>query len=95
MWRQILLGVERRRNKGLSEMIEVTGATLLYLPLYSPDFNPIENDVRQAQSKFAKGRRTHRPAVFRTLSGASWLHPTGSTNYFAAPGSLQPDPLTL
>jgi len=27
---------------GLSELVETRGARLLYLPLYSPDFNPIE-----------------------------------------------------
>jgi transposase len=29
--------------KGVKEAIEATGACLLYLPPYSPDFNPIEN----------------------------------------------------
>ncbi|MBX3325785.1 MAG: transposase [Nitrospira sp.] len=27
-----------------AELIKVTGATLLFLPPYSPDFNPIEHD---------------------------------------------------
>ena len=34
---------------GVREAIEPAGAILLYLPPYSPDFNPIENGVRQAQ----------------------------------------------
>ena len=28
---------------GVRAAIEATGATLLYLPAYSPDLNPIEN----------------------------------------------------
>ena len=28
---------------GVAELIEATGATVLYLPPYSPDLNPIEN----------------------------------------------------
>ena len=28
--------------KGVRQAIEAAGATLLYLPAYSPDFNPIE-----------------------------------------------------
>jgi transposase len=31
------------RVKGVKAAIEARGATLLYLPPYSPDFNPIEN----------------------------------------------------
>jgi transposase len=31
------------KRPGVREAIEAAGATLLYLPPYSPDFNPIEN----------------------------------------------------
>ena len=30
-------------NKGVKELIEANGCEVLYLPTYSPDFNPIEN----------------------------------------------------
>ena len=39
-------------------MIEAAGATLLYLPPYSPDFNPIENAFAKLKSNLrtrAKG----------------------------------------
>jgi transposase len=39
---------------GVREMIEAVGATLLYLPPYSPDLNPIE----QAFSKLKAHLRT-------------------------------------
>src|SRR5580704_9978634 len=42
---------------GIKEAIEAVGADLRYLPEYSPDLNPIENVVQQAQSVLAPGRR--------------------------------------
>ena len=48
------------RVAGVRERIEATGAELLYLPPYSPDFNPIE----QARSKT---KQLLRSAKARTL----------------------------
>jgi transposase len=45
---------------GVREMIEAVGARLLYLPPYSPDFNPIEQ-------AFAKLKAFLRKAAARTL----------------------------
>lgn len=39
----ILDNLQPHKAAGVREMIEAAGATLLYLPPYSPDFNPIEN----------------------------------------------------
>ena len=44
------------------ELIEAAGASLLYLPPYSPDFNPIEN-------AFAKLKALLRKAAERTIKG--------------------------
>jgi transposase len=69
------------------EMIEGTGASLLYLPPYSPDFNPIEN-------AFAKLKALLRKAAERTVDGL-WkaigrlldlFPPAECANYFAAAG---------
>lgn len=68
-------------------MIEAAGATLLYLPPYSPDFNPIEN-------AFAKLKAYLRKAAQRTVDGL-WatigtlvrsFTPTECKNYFKAAG---------
>jgi transposase len=67
--------------------IEAAGASLLYLPPYSPDFNPIEN-------AFAKLKAMLRKAAERTLEGL-WaaigyimdaFTPTECANYFSAAG---------
>jgi transposase len=67
--------------------IEAAGARLLFLPPYSPDFNPIEN-------AFAKLKALLRKAAKRTVAGL-WatigtlidlFTPTECANYFAAAG---------
>ena len=68
-------------------MIEAAGASLLYLPPYSPDFNPIEK-------AFSKLKAHLRKAAERTVSGL-WdaigrlidlFTPQECTNFFAAAG---------
>ena len=38
------------KNKAMQKMIENAGHTLLYLPPYSPDLNPIEHKWAQAKA---------------------------------------------
>jgi transposase len=75
------------KRPGIRASIEAAGARLLYLPPYSPDFNPIEN-------AFAKLKAMLRKAAERTIDGL-WstigkiidaFNPTECTNYFAAAG---------
>lgn len=72
---------------GVRQAIEAAGATLLYLPPYSPDFNPIE-------MAFSKLKAMLRKAAARTLDDL-WnaiataiedLSPAECENYFAAAG---------
>lgn len=68
-------------------LIEAVGARLLFLPPYSPDFNPIEN-------AFAKLKAMLRKAAERTVDGlwtaigriVDLFTPTECANYFAAAG---------
>jgi transposase len=41
--RVIMDNLATHKVAGVRQAIEAAGATLLYLPPYSPDFNPIEN----------------------------------------------------
>lgn len=50
------------KGAGVRAAIEAVGASLLYLPPYSPDFNPIEN-------AFAKLKAMLRKATARTVEG--------------------------
>jgi transposase len=72
---------------GVRHAIEATGARLLYLPPYSPDFNPIE-------MAFAKLKAMLKKAAARTVNDL-WtaianslpsFTPAESRNYFAAAG---------
>jgi transposase len=75
------------RVSGVRQAIEAAGATLIYLPPYSPDFNPIE-------LAFAKLKALLRAATARTVPelwdaiGATLdaFTPAESRNYFAAAG---------
>ena len=75
------------KGAGVGAAIEAAGASLLYLPPYSPDFNPIEN-------AFAKLKAMLRKAGERTVDGL-WsaigriidtFTPAECANYFAAAG---------
>jgi hypothetical protein len=48
------------KGDAVKKLIEARGAKLLFLPPYSPDLNPIETGLRQAQDPPAKSCRTHR-----------------------------------
>ncbi len=83
----ILDNLSSHKGPRVRALIEAAGARLLYLPPYSPDFNPIEN-------AFAKLKALLRKAAQRTLEGL-WttigrlinaFTPTECANYFAAAG---------
>ena len=69
----------------VSRLIKAAGASVLYLPPYSPDFNPIEN-------AFAKLKALLRKAGERTVEGlwtavgrlVDMFTPSECANYFAA-----------
>jgi transposase len=83
----IMDNLSSHKGPRVREMIEAAGASLRYLPPYSPDFNPIEN-------AFAKLKTLLRKAAERTV-GALWARigilldaftPVECANYFAAAG---------
>jgi transposase len=75
------------KGAGIQAAIEAAGASLLYLPPYSPEFNPIEN-------AFARLKAMLRKAAARTIEGlwntigriVDTFTPAECTNYFAAAG---------
>lgn len=75
------------KRPAVREAIQTAGARLLYLPPYSPDFNPIEK-------AFSKLKALLRKASERTVEGL-WnaigeligkFEPKECANYFAAAG---------
>ena len=61
---------------GVRQAIEATGASLRYLPRYSPDFNSIENGLRQARGRAARRRSANHPRPMAShRRRPSSLHP--------------------
>jgi transposase len=56
----VMDNLSSHKRRGVREAIEATGATLAFLPPYSPDLNPIEND-------FAKFKRLLQSVAERTV----------------------------
>jgi len=83
----IMDNLSSHKGPRVREVIEGAGARLVYLPPYSPDFNPIEN-------AFAKLKALLRKAAERTVA-ALWdrigivleaFTPAECANYFTAAG---------
>lgn len=72
---------------GIRDAIQAAGARLLYLPPYSPDFNPIENAFAKLKALLrAKAERTI-TALWDTVGSLIELFtPTECANYFKAAG---------
>lgn len=72
---------------GVREAIEERGASILYLPPYSPDLNPIENFFSKLKSLLRKAaKRTFDgliEAISKILLGVT---PKECSNYFSAAG---------
>jgi transposase len=83
----VMDNLSSHKAAGIRAAIEAAGASLLYLPPYSPEFNPIEN-------AFAKLKAMLRKAAARTVEGLwnvigrtiNTFTPTECANYFAAAG---------
>ena len=86
----VLDNLSSHKVSGVREAVEASGATLLYLPPYSPDLNPIE-------LAFSKLKRLLRDAAERSVE-ALWqtigrlldrFPPTECANYFKHCGFAQ------
>lgn len=77
----VMDNLSAHKVEGVRERIERAGASLLYLPPYSPDLNPIE----KARSKLKQGLRTLGARTEETLHQAvAQLLPSISHNDAAA-----------
>lgn len=87
----VMDNLSSHKSVAVSELIEAAGATALFLPPYSPDFNPIEK-------AFAKLKALLRKEAERTVSGlwsligrlVDLFQPDECANYFRSCG-YEPD----
>ena len=87
----IMDNLPAHKATGIHAAIEAAGASLLYLPPYSPDFNPIENAFSKLKALLrAKAERTI-AALWDTVGSIpDRFTPAECANYFKAAG-YEPD----
>ena len=72
---------------GISPAIEARGAALLYLPPYSPDFNPIENAFAKLKAHLRKAAaRTVEALEVAVATALQTFEPQECANFFAHAG---------
>jgi len=75
------------KGAGIRSAIEAAGASLLYLPPYSPDFNPIEQAFAKLKAMLRKAAERTLDDLWRTIGRiVETFTPTECANYFAAAG---------
>lgn len=83
----IMDNLPAHKNAGVRQAIEAAGATLLYLPPYSPDFNPIEMAFAKLKAILRAVAARSREGLWQAVADAI---PTFSAdecrNYFSAAG---------
>lgn len=68
-------------------LIEAAGASLLFLPPYSPDFNPIENAFAKLKAMLRKAAERTVDALWAAIGRiANAFTPAECANYFSACG---------
>jgi len=68
---------------GLAELVEARGARLLYLPPYSPDFNPIELAFSKLKTWLRTAQARTREALEKVIQTATeWVTQADAQNWF-------------
>ncbi|MFT8786883.1 MAG: IS630 family transposase [Gluconobacter oxydans] len=76
---------------GVQAAIEAAGATVRYLPPYSPDFNPIEKAFSKLKAHLRKAAERTRDALWDRIGTLiDQITPTECANFFTAAG-YEPD----
>jgi len=83
----ILDNLPAHKGSRVREAIEAAGASVLYLPPYSPDFNPIENAFAKLKALLRKAAARTLEALEAAIANALDAFTTDEcANYFTASG---------
>lgn len=83
----VMDNLSSHKGAGVRIAIEAVGASLLYLPPYSPDFNPIENAFSKLKAALRKAAERTVEALWATIGKIiPTFTPTECANYFANAG---------
>ncbi len=83
----ILDNLPAHKGAAVRAAIEAAGASLLFLPPYSPDFNPIENAFSKFKASLRKAAARTVDQLWSAIANAIDAYtPQECANYFAAAG---------
>ena len=83
----ILDNLSSHKVAGVKEAIATAGATLLYLPPYSPDLNPIEKLFAKLKALLRKAAKRSVEALWKEIGDLlNTISSTECANYFASSG---------
>jgi transposase len=83
----ILDNLGSHRSDKIRQAIEARGATLLYLPKYSPDLNPIENAFAKLKAALRRAAARSTEALWTCIGQIIGTYtPHECANYFRAAG---------
>jgi len=83
----IMDNLSSHKGTKVQQMIEGAGARLLYLPPYSPDFNPIEQAFAKLKALLRKAEERTIEALWKTIGMLiDTFRPDECQNYFDAAG---------
>jgi transposase len=83
----VLDNLSSHKVAGVKELIESAGAEVLYLPPYSPDFNPIENVFSKLKTMLRKMKSRTMEDLWNNLGKlCDIFSPTECYNYFKHAG---------
>jgi pimeloyl-ACP methyl ester carboxylesterase len=86
-WERAFDNLPAHKVPGVREAIEARGATLRYLPQYSPDLNPIEMPFSKLKADLRKTAERSVPCLCRRIgSFARRLSAAEALNYFRHAG---------
>ena len=79
----VLDNLPAHKVAGLAELVEARGARLLYLPPYSPDFNPIELAFSKLKTWLRTAQARTREALEAVIqTAAGWISEQDAKNWF-------------
>jgi transposase len=83
----VLDNLSSHKVSGVKQVIQATGATLLYLPPYSPDFNPIEKLFSKLKALLRKAAKRTVDALWTEIGNLlNTLTPRECSNFFTTCG---------
>jgi transposase len=79
----VLDNLPAHKGAGLAQLVEARGARLLYLPPYSPDFNPIELAFSKLKTWLRTAQARTREALETVIQAATaWISEQDAKNWF-------------